>query len=235
MQFLIFCLCLTLNAATNLQISRQDSSVKALLHFNENTGSSAFDDSGNGNTGTITGAAWTSIGMFGSALDFDGDNDYVSIADAPSLRITGDITLAVWIKVATLGNGRIISKESVTNYASVGTLRISAGGNLQFVRGEPGVSETTITSTATITAGIKSHLIATAQGTLWTLFVNGVKDWSGHKIQTVVDSGMPYYIGIRQDLGADFHGIIDEPVILNRAWSDAEAVHKYYRQAEVQQ
>jgi galactitol-specific phosphotransferase system IIB component len=66
-------------------------------HFDENTGATAFDSSGKGNDGTISGATWTT-GKIGSALEYGGDADhYVEVPDSPSLDITNQITIEAWI------------------------------------------------------------------------------------------------------------------------------------------
>ena len=46
--------------------------------FDENNGDRARDSSGSGNDGTIFGAGWAE-GKFGSALEFDGEDDYVDM------------------------------------------------------------------------------------------------------------------------------------------------------------
>ena len=43
----------------------------AAYGFDEGTGTTVADTSGNGNTGTVAGPTWT-IGKFGAALSFDG-------------------------------------------------------------------------------------------------------------------------------------------------------------------
>src|SRR3989344_2321566 len=48
------------------------------LKMDEGTGSTAYDASGSGNDGGITGATYTT-GQFGTALDFDGSGDMVSV------------------------------------------------------------------------------------------------------------------------------------------------------------
>ncbi|PKP54297.1 MAG: hypothetical protein CVT90_01995, partial [Candidatus Altiarchaeales archaeon HGW-Altiarchaeales-3] len=55
------------------------------------------DHSGNGNHGTNHGATFVS-GVSGKALEFDGKDDYVEIADDASLDITNEITIESWIK-----------------------------------------------------------------------------------------------------------------------------------------
>jgi len=48
--------------------------------LDENSGVSAVDSSGYGNNGILVGATWTG-GKSGSALDFDGVDDYVLCAE----------------------------------------------------------------------------------------------------------------------------------------------------------
>jgi DNA-binding beta-propeller fold protein YncE len=57
-------------------------------NFNEGTGNTVYDNSGNRNHGAIHGAAWTT-GISGSALEFDGIDDYVELTDPISLSNTG--------------------------------------------------------------------------------------------------------------------------------------------------
>lgn len=72
--------------------------------FDEGAGTTASDSSGNSNTGTLTnGPIWAS-GKFGSALSFDGSNDYVLVADDDTLDITTAITIEAWINPTTLGD-----------------------------------------------------------------------------------------------------------------------------------
>jgi len=69
------------------------SSLVSWWRFDEGTGSVAYDDPtyGNGNHGTIYGASWTS-GEIGDALNFDGVNDYVNVADDNTLDVTNEAT-----------------------------------------------------------------------------------------------------------------------------------------------
>jgi glucose/arabinose dehydrogenase len=57
--------------------------VVAAYSFNEGQGFVASDSSGNGNTGNIAGATWTSQAVFGNALSFDGASGFVTV---PSKR-----------------------------------------------------------------------------------------------------------------------------------------------------
>ncbi|MCK4348903.1 MAG: right-handed parallel beta-helix repeat-containing protein, partial [Thermoplasmatales archaeon] len=68
----------------------------ACWHFDEGSGSIAYDSSDNDNDGIIHGATWTT-GVSGKALSFDGVNDYVEVSDDDSLDITDAISIEAWI------------------------------------------------------------------------------------------------------------------------------------------
>lgn len=65
--------------------------------FPDYPSSTLTDYSGNGNTGTITGATWTSLPSGLWCLLFDGTGDRVGLGTDPSLDLT-TFTLEVWVK-----------------------------------------------------------------------------------------------------------------------------------------
>src|SRR5204862_394492 len=64
----------------------------AAYSFDEASGTTAKDSSGNGNAGTISNATWTT-GKNGGALSFNGTTSLVTVADSPSLDLTNGMTL----------------------------------------------------------------------------------------------------------------------------------------------
>src|SRR3989344_1481411 len=65
--------------------------------FDDGSGLTALDSSGNGNTGTlVSGPAWT-VGQIGGALQFDGFDDYTLINSTFGLGNT-NLTIAGWAK-----------------------------------------------------------------------------------------------------------------------------------------
>ncbi len=75
--------------------------------FDEGSGNKVYDKSGNGNDGSLlpsgSGPIWTA-GKFGSALQFDGTDDYVEVSNPGSINgISKVLTVSVWIK-PTSGN-----------------------------------------------------------------------------------------------------------------------------------
>ncbi len=72
------------------------------LGFNEGTGTTTADASGNNNDGTlIGGVTWTTAGAHGKALSFNGSNGVVQITDSPSWNVNGltGYTISMWVKV----------------------------------------------------------------------------------------------------------------------------------------
>lgn len=76
--------------------------------LDEGSGTTAGDSSGNNNNGIIYGATWVD-GKIEKALNFDGNDDYISIAHSPSLEFSDSVTVAGWIKIeGTTGDHQVI-------------------------------------------------------------------------------------------------------------------------------
>ena len=84
--------------------------------FEEGSGTTTVDVSGNGVTGQIQGATWTTSGAHGKALSFNGSNSYVDLGNPTVLQSTGSMTWSAWVKPT--GNppddGQIIARSDQT-------------------------------------------------------------------------------------------------------------------------
>ena len=126
-------------------------------------------------TGTITSAAWTNQGKYGSALVFNGTSSRISINDSLALHLTTGMTLEAWVNpAASNGFQSVIMKErtgglSYALYATDNTGKppatyINTGGSDQRAAGA-----------SVLPLNTWSHLAVTLNGTTLTLFVNGVQ------------------------------------------------------------
>jgi len=80
------------------------SKLMAYWNFDEGSGTTAHDTSGNGYDGTIHGASWVS-GKSGHALSFDGANDYVQTPFKPVFQQGDSFTIELWMKTTDLPSG----------------------------------------------------------------------------------------------------------------------------------
>ncbi len=69
----------------------------AAYAFDEGSGTTVTDASGNGNNGTITNATWSTSGKYGDALSFNGTNALVTIPNSASLQLSSGMTLEAWV------------------------------------------------------------------------------------------------------------------------------------------
>jgi len=101
--------------------------LQAYWSFNEGTGSTAHDII-NDNHGTITGATWSTDEGINGCLYFDG-NDFVQIPGDPSLDVTDEFSISVWIKADTMGWGRAILTRNFGGGSQYG-FRLDGGNSI---------------------------------------------------------------------------------------------------------
>src|SRR5262245_32847333 len=76
----------------------------AAYSFNEGTGTTVADASGNNNVGTVANTAWSAAGKYGNALSFNGTSARVNIPDAAVLHLTTAMTMEAWVNPTTVDN-----------------------------------------------------------------------------------------------------------------------------------
>lgn len=197
------------------------SGLVAAYSFNEGTGTTVGDTSGNNNNGTIAGATWSTAGHAGNALSFDGANDMVSITDSASLDVIR-VTLMAWVRPTSLSGWRsVILKERGTDglayglYAHDNAPRPSAYVNVSNLDRE-------VQGTSALPLNTWTHLTMTYDGTSIRLYVNGTLTATRAQTGNITVSAQKLAIGGNTPWGEFFAGLIDDVRIYNRALSAAE-------------
>ena len=218
--FIVFIL-LTVAAVAPAPAQTLPSGTVAAYGFNEGTGTVLGDASGNLNTGTRSGASWTTSGRYGSALSFNGTSNLVNVNDAPTLDLTTAMTLEAWVyPTISSGSRPVVFKETTGGlayalYANDSALRpavyINTGGSDIIVRGRSSLPLNTWT-----------HLSATYDGTTLILYVNGIPTNGASATGTISVSAGLLRIGGSTVSAQYFRGRIDEVRIYNRALAQSE-------------
>ena len=98
------------------------SGLVAAYAFDEGSGTTVTDASGNGNNGTIANATWATSGKDGKALQFNGTNALISVPDSASLHLTTGMTLEAWVNPSTVnGAWRDVIYKGNDNFYLEGT------------------------------------------------------------------------------------------------------------------
>ena len=185
------------------------------------SGTTVRDDSGNANTGTISGAAWSTAGKNGQALSFDGVNDWVTVADSAALDLTSGMTLEAWVRPTALGSSwrTALIKEQPGNlaYALYAHNGASGPSGHVFVGGDRfGVAPTAL-PTKTWT-----HLATTYDGATIRVYANGAQVARRAQTGAIATSNSPLRLGGNTVWPEWFKGSLDDVRVYNRALSAAE-------------
>jgi len=195
----------------------------AAYNFNEGTGTTVADVSGNNLSGTIVGASWTT-GRYGNGLSFDGAS-YVDLGNPAALQLSGSMTLEAWIFATAnpTNDGQIISKSSGPGWQLKTTLDT---GVQTFGVKAYGASAAQRYSSAQRLLNTWYHVAGVYDATAGTLslYINGNLD-NGTLVGLIPSSQVNQAVNVnigRRTGGYYFKGIIDEVRIYNRALSEIQ-------------
>jgi hypothetical protein len=201
------------------------SGLVAAYAFNEASGSTVTDVSGQSNVGTLgSGVTRAAQGRFGGALAFNG-SALVTVPHSPSLNLTSSMTLEAWVfpTVTPTHWATILMKEqsgtfAYTLYSGSPTNRPSG----QLNSGPTQSTEFGVPGPAALALNTWSHLAATYDGTMLRVYVNGVQVASAVFTGSIATSNGVLRFGGNNIWGEYFRGLIDEVRIYNRALAPAE-------------
>lgn len=194
------------------------------LPFDENTGSIAYDASGNNNSGSISGSTWVT-GKYGNALNFDG-NDDVMVPWASSLDFgVGNFTVALWVKGGDQGGGEhiIIRKDHESGNPRRFWSFVASGELALFEIFDSGTSK----NSGYFSIGDNNwhHIVGVRDGDLIKVYYDGVflQQTDGCASLVATNTSGHVALGRYEDYAAGYYdGVFDEVRIYNRALSADE-------------
>jgi hypothetical protein len=202
------------------------SGVVAMYFFDENSGKVAKDSSGNGNDGNFVGDPKWVDGKFSKALSFNGQNDYVEIADSNSLDAKDAITLMTWVYPTVLSKNveGIIAKwrysgEDSRSYL-MATSDTNNGVRFQISPDGTGGSEKVLFSDIGLEVNKWTHIACVWDGSNMIIYFNGVAHGSmPYNLKMFVGKGKVDIGTLNEEAVANrvFDGIIDDVAIFNIA------------------
>jgi hypothetical protein len=196
--------------------------------FDDGSGNIARDSSGNGNDGTFNGDPQWVDGYFGGALDFDGSGDWLDCGTDPSLAISGEVTMTVWIKLNSVGLDQKVGgnqdnanggyKMTVYNNDKV-EFEVRTSSNSSSLNRDVAGGTVLQTGQWYHVAGVYSQ----ADGYIRT-YVNGVLDRELATTAVLGASPGPFRIGCEPfTTGSyNFNGVMDDLRVYNTALTEDE-------------
>jgi hypothetical protein len=178
--------------------------------FDETSGTSAADSSGDGHTGTLTNGPTISTDVPTTtftnvrSLSFDGTDDYADLGDTGARSGTAAFTISVWAK-PTGGNtsaATVLGRGSTTsNKREYFLYWASTNSRFEFQRSDGSSFPTITTGTNTAPSGSWYHIVATYDGSTMSLYLNGV-------LKATLASALSVTGSNRLTVGSEFdHGV----------------------------
>jgi len=197
------------------------------------TGTSIYDLSGSGNTGTLTNGP-TYSGLNDGLISFDGSNDHIIINVSSSLKPATAITQEIWFKPDAQGIQHFIALQYASTDLNSYVLYyvhpdLRAGVQI-------GASFNRITIPYALTIGTWYHYVHTYDGSVQKLYVNGSSigssvvsgsityDPSNVKLLISGDYNGP---GLEGGFGSLAYGKMGSVRIYNRALTQQEVLQNY--------
>jgi hypothetical protein len=217
-------------------LARADITTDLVAHweFEEGTGTAASDSSGNGNGGTLTNSPTWAAGTIGdTALEFDGADDYVEIANESNFDFehTDPFSVAGWAKFDPGESGQIaiFNKSQQSGNQPGIDLRIDAGNRLLrvYLVQANGSAISVASAVNSLTPNTWHHVALTYDGSSsgagLKVYIDGefIDAGSGTLTQSILNDSAPF---LGKGVGASmfFNGTLDDVRVYSRELSDAD-------------
>jgi len=205
----------------------------AYLKLDENTGTNAYDRSGNDNNGSITGAGWVH-GKHGSALSFNGSSDLVTVSNLAGDTFYQAGTISFWLYLDRWTNNDNAFGTATNNTNALRLERDASANKGRFIFGNSGGTYGSLYSNKALSVGVWQYISLTwdQPTTSATVYVNGQYDNTTSSL-TTFPSTFPFFkIGAGYS-GRFIDGKVDEFKIYDYARTDAQVAYDYNKGAPI--
>lgn len=216
-------------------IYKSDPNLQALWLKEEASGT-RYDYTPNGYHMTDNNTVgYSSDSMEGvNSADYERDSsEYLSRADPPNLKITGDLTLGCWLRCESQGGTRQLISKYISSAGNRSyKLQISNSTQVYFLVSSDGSAYTICSGNlGAISNDTWYHVVGVYNGTDMRIYVDGSLDSATNNPKTyssgIYDSGTAVTLGADGAGGNLFDGKMDVAAIFNRALSAAEVSDWY--------
>ena len=196
--------------------------------FDEPQEGNITKDTWGNNHGTVVGASQVDDCVFGKCYSFDGQDDYIEIADSQEMRLIQGGAIAAWIYPKSWGGagyGRLIDKSNGMDGEN-GYIIYFSGGYLKIK----------INAGTAITTSIKTNLnqwqfvTFTFNSSERKIYVNGIEVTSSNGNLTELPPNIAGMVTIGNRAAATdrtFNGFIDDVRIYNAVLSSSQIKQNY--------
>lgn len=206
----------------------------------------AADSSGNGHTGTVTGATYGATGLIADdaddAMDFDGSSDKIAIADVLDFAWNSAFSVEAWVAMDQFGGGgtdRVIaSKLDNGNFDQGWEVRLSSTTKPRFFlrSADGGLFSIDVECQASIPNGTPTHLVVTYSGSGAAsgvkFYIDGAESTSVTVNEddlgtNVTSNAITLTLAARANDVNWWSGVLDEVAIYSSALTAAQVLEHY--------
>ncbi len=210
--------------------------------FDDASGTTARDTSGNGNDGTLVGNAGWGTGTIVGGLSLNGGSGYVRVPSTVNLeKVTTAVTVCAWVKFGTnlayaVGDMQSVARKVISEtdntapYTSYDLVAQDAGGGTF----RPRIAVTRASDSARGSClgnahayGSWYHLAGVFDGTTLRIYVNGTEEANAAFSGTLLQTTQALCIGRYGTVADPVNGLIDDFRLYNRALSAVEVQTLY--------
>lgn len=197
--------------------------------FEGNAGNgSGFAPAGNG---ALVGNRTYRAGVFGQAIQLDGDGDYVRCGNGLLFNLTKQLTVAAWIQVNQFDKKyqTIISKGDnswrLARAGDIDSIEFACNGTATTKWNGVGEVPWAVIATTSVNDGKWHHVAGVFDGSALYLYIDGVLEAAKAAANSIDASEYEVCIGENAQVpGRQWNGFIDDVQIYNYALSQAEIV-----------